>query len=135
MTPQEQEKLMQNPRVKRLCQNGDKDSVEKMVSLAYLCFSLGNAFTERANEVLDKYGLVLHNVKYFSGRLEKAFDQYHAILRTMLPTIDNKKEFIREYSVFSELLDAMLADKINVRRGDYFAPTVYLPNRKEQPSS
>lgn len=130
MTDKELSKLMQNPHVRRFCESGDRDLAEKYTSMAYMFISNGNAYQEQAYDILKKYGLVLHDVKYFGNRLIAVFDQYNTVLKSMIPDMEAKQRLLNEYGIISDFADLVVNDKVTVRRGDYYSATLYLPREK-----
>ena len=121
--------LQNNPKVKRFIESGDEERAARAVSMAYLLLSLGNAYQEEANDLLAKHGLMLHNVKMMANRLMKSFDQYHSVLKTMVPGIDEQKELNEDYQLLQEIAEAFMHQNVDVKRGDYYGATLFLPKK------
>lgn len=135
MTPEEKkEKMMQNPRVRKFVESGDEERASILISMAYILMSVANAYTEEANELMDKHGLILYNVKHTANKLAKSFDTYHNILKTMLPGRDEKDAFVEDFSILQEITDFMLEHNITVKRGDYYGATIFMPRKDNQPN-
>lgn len=129
MTDKEIDKLMQNPRVRRFVESGDKERAERLTSMSYMLISVGNEYQEEVNDLLHKYGLVLTDVKYFTNRLTAAFDQYNTVVKSMIPDMEAKQELIKEYGILSEFAELVIKGNVTVKRGDYFGATLYLPKK------
>lgn len=125
--------IKNNPRVQRLINSGgDLEDVEARIGLAYMMMSKAMGMMNEANDILDKYHLVVYNVKQTSTRLEKAFQQYHAILRTMIPDKEAKKNLTVGFEAISDLEDYVAQEKdIKIKRGQYYEPTIFLPAKNE----
>lgn len=129
MTDKEIDKLMQNPRVRRFVESGDKERAERLTSMSYMLISVGNEYQEEVNDLLHKYGLMITDLKYFTNRLTAAFDQYNTVVKSMIPDMEAKKELIKEYGILSEFAEMVIKGNVTVKRGDYFGATLYLPKK------
>lgn len=129
MTDKEIDKLMQNPRVRRFVESGDKERAERLTSMSYMLISVGNEYQEEVNDLLHKYGLMITDVKYFTNRLIAAFDQYNTVVKSMIPDMEAKQELIKEYGILSEFAELVIKGNVTVKRGDYFGATLYLPKK------
>lgn len=129
MTDKEIDKLMQNPRVRRFVESGDKERAERLTSMSYMLISVGNEYQEEVNDLLHKYGLMITDVKYFTNRLIAAFDQYNTVVKSMIPDIEAKQELIKEYGILSDFAELVIKGNVTVKRGDYFGATLYLPKK------
>lgn len=129
MTDKEIDKLMQNPRVRRFVESGDKERAERLTSMSYMLISVGNEYQEEVNDLLYKYGLMITDLKYFTNRLTAAFDQYNTVVKSMIPDMEAKKALIKEYGILSEFAEMVIKGNVTVKRGDYFGATLYLPKK------
>lgn len=78
------EKKQSNPRVKEWFESGDADLTAKRLGMAFLCISVGLAYHEEADEICKRHGLVYHDLKFLTGKLQRAFDQYNRQMMGML---------------------------------------------------
>ena len=130
MTAEERKaQQMQNPRIRRFVESGDEERAGVLISMAYILMSIANAYTEEANELLDKHNLILYNVKHTANKFTKAFDSYHTILKSMIPSMEEQKDFTEDFTILQEITDFLLKHDVTVKRGDYFNATLFLPKK------
>ncbi len=110
--------------------NGTLDVAAKLLSMAYLTFSRANAYVEEANAMLEPYGVVHKKVKTTVNNLMQSFDAYDKVMQGLLGgDKDANRQFCFDSDTLSELLDAFMANNIEVVRGPYFGAKLFLPSK------
>lgn len=94
----------------RLVDNGDNEKISKLVSMSYLCFTIGNLMKEEAMELARKYGLVHPELSHFSGLLFRHFNLYNRCVSDML-TKEGLPLFIADVDKFEAVCRAYMDDK------------------------
>lgn len=61
----------------------DRERVERLESLAYICLSVGNQAREEADAILSKYGLIAFEIKHLAKDFTARFDRYNAAVRPL----------------------------------------------------
>ncbi len=110
--------------------NGTLDVAAKLLSMAYLTFSRANAYVEEANAMPETYGVVHKKVKTTVNNLMQSFDAYDKVMQGLLGgDKDANRQFCFDSDTLSELLDAFMANNIEVVRGPYFGAKLFLPSK------
>lgn len=109
--------------------SGDLDRAARLLSMAYITFTEANNYAERANSILEKYGMVHKKVKTAVNNLGQSFDTYNNVMATIVNTQPAQDQLCRDSDIFQELLDAFMSGNLTVRRNKYYAPTLFLPSK------
>mgnify|MGYP004643826873 CR=1 FL=1 len=106
-TPKEEEKklehLKKNPQWRAFSQSKDLSRVNRLISMAYLLQSIATSYTEEANSLLEKYGLMHHEIKSFSRHLTKAFDAYDKQLDKLICNKSSRKQLCDDFEYFENV--------------------------------
>lgn len=103
MTDKEIErKLEKSPSLKKFAESEDNEKCSRLLSMAYLMFSIANEYTEEANDILKKHNLLHFNIKLWSSRLSQTFDKYHNQMKSMMRG-EAKELFCEDYEAFERV--------------------------------
>ena len=112
-------------------ESGDLDAAAKLMSMAYLTFTEANQYAEQCNDLLEKHGLLVKRVKTSANNLMQSFDAYDKVMQGLLGgDKDANRQLCFDSDTLSELLDAFMANNIEVVRGQYYQAKLFLPERK-----
>lgn len=132
---EEQKKMAKEKVVEKLVEDFRKseDSVTAAQQLlaAYLLFTLGNQYAESATDIMLKYHLVKKKVKTTANNLMQSFDAFDKEMRTMVTRDENELAFYNDAETLREIIDVFLSESIDVERGPYFKPKLFLPLKKQ----
>ena len=95
--------VQNNPRLRHFVESGDADTASRLISMAYLLFSIAEQYTEEANELIRKHGLYHFNLKYLGNNLIRSFDMYDRQLRTMIVDEEAKTQPCKDYDIFEQV--------------------------------
>ena len=131
----EQKKMAKEKVVEKLVEDFRKseDSVTaaQQLSAAYLLFTLGNQYAESATDIMLKYHLVKKKVKTTANNLMQSFDAFDKEMQTMVTRGENALAFCNDADMLREIIDVFLSESIEVERGPYFKPKLFLPFKKQ----
>ena len=109
----------------------DSVTAAQQLSAAYLLFTLGNQYAESATDIMLKYHLVKKKVKTTSNNLMQSFDAFDKEMQTMVTRGENALAFCNDAETLREIIDVFLSESIDVERGPYFKPKLFLPLKKQ----
>lgn len=92
-----------NPVFKRFMDDKALDRINDLASAAHLLIQVAMTFEAETENILQKYGLFVHDIKNRAGFLEKAYDQYQNAMRQYY-TDKMEKNFVAD---FDKILDDM----------------------------
>lgn len=112
MTKEEREKkIAGNPRIKRFVDCGDADKASRLLSMAYLLQSIAISYTDEANAIIRRHGLMQFAVKMYSERLNKAFDMYNRQIDSMITDKDSRQAFCEDFEDFEAVCRRYMASR------------------------
>ena len=109
----------------------DSVTAAQQLSAAYLLFTLGNQYAESATDIMLKYHLVKKKVKTTANNLMQSFDAFDKEMQTMVTRGENALAFCNDAETLREIIDVFLSESIDVERGPYFKPKLFLPLKKQ----
>lgn len=109
----------------------DSVTAAQQLSAAYLLFTLGNQYAESATDIMLKYHLVKKKVKTTANNLMQSFDAFDKEMQTMVTRGENELAFCNDAETLREIIDIFLSESIDVERGQYFKPKLFLPLKKQ----
>ena len=109
----------------------DSVTAAQQLSAAYLLFTLGNQYAESATDIMLKYHLVKKKVKTTANNLMQSFDAFDKEMQTMVTRGENALAFCNDAEMLREIIDVFLSESIDVERGPYFKPKLFLPLKKQ----
>ena len=109
----------------------DSVTAAQQLSAAYLLFTLGNQYAESATDIMLKYHLVKKKVKTTTNNLMQSFDAFDKEMQTMVTRGENALAFCNDAETLREIIDVFLSESIDVERGPYFKPKLFLPLKKQ----
>ena len=116
-------------RLQAATDSGDLDRAARLLSMAYITFTEANNYVERANTILEKYGMVHKKIKTTVNNLSQSFDSYNKVMATIVDTKPAQDQLCSDSDIFQELLDAFMTRNLTIRRNQYYAPTLFLPEK------
>lgn len=87
----------------------DNELASKEISMAYLCFSVGNAYVEDATERLDSHGIQHGKIKTKATNLRQSFDAFDTFIRKMINTESARMDCCRDFDSFRFMCDRFMA--------------------------
>lgn len=112
MRKEEREKrIAGNPRIKRFVDCGDADKASRLLSMAYLLQSIAISYTDEANAIIRKHGLLQFAVKMYSERLNKAFDMYNRQIDKMITDEDSRIALCEDFEEFEAVCRCYMASR------------------------
>ena len=108
----------------------DADKAARRLSMAYLLMTTGNHYAEESVELMEKHHIVRTKVKTTSNNLMQSFDSWNKEMASMIGERENANLFCNDTTLLTEILDTFLNERIEVERGPYFKPKLFLPNKK-----
>ena len=112
MTKEERDKrVAANPRLKRFVDCGDADRASRLLSMAYLLQSIAIAYTDEANDIIRKHGLMQFAIKMYSERLSKAFDTYNRQIDSMITDEDSRQALCKDFEDFEAVCRRYMASR------------------------
>ena len=112
MTKEEREKrIASNPRIKRFVDCGDADKASRLLSMAYLLQSIAISYTDEANTIIRKHGLMQFAIKMYSERLNKAFDMYNRQIDKMITDEDSRIALCEDFEEFEAVCRRYMASR------------------------
>lgn len=115
-------------RLQLFAESGDQDRVGRCLAMAYETFSIANAYAEEAIALSEKYGFDVKKLKTKANNLTQSFDAFDKIMSSMFgDNMDAKKQLCYDFDLLRTILNSFMNHKIEVKRGHYFTPTLFLP--------
>lgn len=112
-------------------QSGALDRAAKLLSMAYITFGIANGYAEEATSILQPYGLVHGKLKSKADNLATSFDAYDKAMQELLKgNTGAQRQHCFDTMTLTELIDAFMANQIEVQRGPYYKATLFLPEKK-----
>lgn len=93
-------KLEKKPNLKAFMESEDNDKACRLISMAYLLHSIANSFTDEANDLMRKYGVWHHDIKYHGNNLVKAFDCYNRTITKLIIGERGREAFVADFEAF-----------------------------------
>lgn len=109
--------------------SGDADIAARRLSMAYLLMTMGNHYAEESVELMYKHHIVRTKVKTTSNNLMQSFEAWNKEMSSMIGKPENANMFCNDTSLLTEILDTFLDETIEVERGAYFKPKLFLPSK------
>jgi hypothetical protein len=110
--------------------SGDADTAAQKLSMAYLLMTMGNSYAEECVDLMYKHHIVRTKVKTTSNNLMQSFEAWNKEMSSMIGKPENANLFCNDTTLLTEILDTFLTDHITVERGPYYAPKLFLPEKK-----
>ena len=111
--------------------SADSDTAARQLSAAYLLFTVANQYVEEANELIEKHHLLRKKIKTTANNLMQSFEPFHKEMSSMIGSKDNAHLFCNDSTLLREIIDVFLEQHIEVQRGPYFQPKLFLPDLKK----
>lgn len=108
--------------------SGDADKAAQRLSMAYVLMTMGNHYAEESVELMYKHHIVRTKVKTTSNNLMQSFEAWNKEMSSMIGKKENANMFCNDTTLLTEILDTFLNEGIEVERGAYFRPKLFLPN-------
>lgn len=110
--------------------SGDANRAARLLSAAYLLFTIGNQYAEETVELMNKHHIVRKKVKTTTNNLMQSFEAFDKEMQSMVSNGEYANRFCNESSLLREVIDVFITDKpIEVQRGPYFQPKLFLPEK------
>ena len=116
--------------VQQFKESGDADRAARLLSAAYLLFTIGNQYAEETVELMQKHHIVRKKVKTTANNLMQSFEPFNKEMSSMIGSKDNAHLFCNDSTLLREIIDVFLEQHIEVQRGTYFQPKLFLPEKK-----
>ena len=122
--------------IKRMRESGDLDRVAKLLSMSYQVFTQANSFAEEAVRLMEEYGVIHKKAKTAANNLMQSFDAYDKVMSDMIKnggSSDPKGAFEQlcfDTEMLGIILDGFMNNNIEVERGPYYAPKLFLPEKQ-----
>lgn len=107
--------------------SGDADTAARQLSAAYLLFTVANHYVEQASELIEKHHLLRKKIKTTANNLTQSFEPFNKEMSSMIGNRENAYTFCNDTTLLTEILDVFLNHHIDVVRGPYFQPKLFLP--------
>ena len=112
-------------------QSGALDRSARLLAMAYLTFGIANGYAEEAAKAIAPYGLVHGKTKSKADNLASSFDAYDKAMQSLLGSNpDVHRQHCFDDQILGELIDAFMANNIEVVRGPYYQAKLFLPEKK-----
>lgn len=113
--------------VEEFRESEDSDRAAQCLSMAYLLMSMGNYYAEKCVGLIAKHHLQRGKIKTRTNNLMQSFDTWDSELFAIIGKPENANAFCNDNDLLIEILDTFLTDHIEVERGVYFKPKLFLP--------
>lgn len=111
-------------------ESGDLDAAAKLMSMAYLTFTVANQYAEQSNDLLEKHGLLVKRLKTAVNNLMQSFDAYDKVMQGLIGGNQGAlRQLCFDSDTLSDLLDAFMTNNIEVVRGPYYKAKLFLPRK------
>lgn len=110
--------------------SGDADKAAQRLSMAYVLMTMGNHYAEESVELMYKHHIVRTKVKTTSNNLMQSFDAWDKEMSSMIGKRESADMFCNDTTLLTEILDTFLNEGIEVERGPYYKPKLFLSNIK-----
>lgn len=118
--------------MERIANDGTMDKAAKLLSAAYLTYTTANAYFEAANDLLEPYGLMRGKLKTAANNMMQSFDAYDKVMQGIINGNEGAlRQLCFDSEILRELLDAFLQNNIEVQRGQYYQPKLFLPIKNQ----
>ena len=130
MTKQQIRDEVMRQLVQQFKESGDADRAARLLSAAYLLFTIGNQYAEETVELMQKHHIVRKKVKTTANNLMLSFEAFDKEMQSMVSSGEYANRFCNESSLLREVIDVFIKDEpIEVQRGPYFKPKLFLPTK------
>ncbi|MCR5822346.1 MAG: hypothetical protein K6F85_05460 [Bacteroidales bacterium] len=122
--------------MKRMKESGDLDRCAKLLSMAYQVFTQANIFAEEAVSLMEQYGVIHKKAKTAANNLMQSFDAFDKVMSDMIKNggSSNPQSAFDQLCFDTEMLSIILYgfmdNNIEVKRGPYFQPKLFLPLKR-----
>lgn len=116
--------------VQQFKESGDADRAARLLSAAYLLFTIGNQYAEETVELMQKHHIVRKKVKTTANNLMQSFNAFDKEMQSMVSSGEYANRFCNESSLLREVIDVFIKDEpIEVKRGQYYQAKLFLPQK------
>ena len=134
MTEQQSKQQIRDEVMRQLEQqfkeSGDADRAARLLSAAYLLFTIGNQYAEETVELMQKHHIVRKKVKTTANNLMQSFNAFDKEMQSMVSSGEYANRFCNESSLLREVIDVFIKDEpIEVERGQYYQAKLFLPQK------
>jgi hypothetical protein len=122
--------------MKRMKESGDLDRCAKLLSMAYQVFTQANSFAEEAVSLMEQYGVIHKKAKTAANNLMQSFDAYDKVMSDMIKNGGSSdpngafEQLCLDTEMLGIILDGFMNNNIEVERGPYYAPKLFLPEKQ-----
>lgn len=121
--------------LEQMQQSGDLDRTAKLLAMAYQVFTQANSYAEEAVYLMEQYKIVHSKAKTAANNLMQSFNAYDKVMQGMLGMGEDKeganRQFCFDTEMLSVILDGFMENNIEVERGPYYAPKLFLPQKQQ----
>lgn len=107
--------------------SGDAERAARLLSASYLLFTEANHYAEAAVELMTRHHIVRKKVKTTANNLMQSFDSFDKEMRSMIPNAQFANALCNDTDTLTDILDTYIDSHIEVVRGPYFQPKLFLP--------
>ena len=134
MTEQQAKQQIRDEVMRQLVQqfkeSGNADRAARLLSAAYLLFTIGNQYAEETVELMQKHHIVRKKVKTTANNHMQSFDAFDKEMQSMVSSGEYANRFCNESSLLREVIDVFIKDEpIEVERGQYYQAKLFLPKK------
>jgi len=108
-------------KLKAFKEGGESGKADRLLSMGYLVHTVADAYTEEANEIFAKYGLMSSRVKTAANNLSQSFDAYDKAMSSLIGDERQKVNMCDDYETMRSLCDQFM-NAASVEEGGEAAP-------------